>query len=398
MRIFERFVFPFVYLSLKEATSTSGISKWDWLIFIPSVIFHSIGERVATDIFLCIQVIAVLAVSTFEVQRYKKLSAEYYDTDDAAELPGQVLLLLIASTVIAAVMIFLPADIRFYKPITVMLTLFLTAVLYLLGVNVSKFGQQPQLPDEPLSVAEGEQAPAQVTGSEADRIPLQKVMDEKLFLDPTLSLISLAKKLHTNRTYLSNSIHSCYNQNFSDFINHLRIGHAIDLMKEEGSRANIKDIAIRSGYSHLQSFYRNFTQIMNMTPKTWMSQHKQNTSEDELDIVFAAHNPLQIPAPPCFKHHNILHPFRSVALCLQSGPREQPGRAYGPDGHCRSAAAVPFHTAFCIRRQTDIQMDGPQHKRGYTDALCHTQRTFLIDQGGTVLARGQGAVQARMFF
>lgn len=268
------FVFPFVYLSLKEATSTSGISKWDWLIFIPSVIFHSIGEMVATDIFLCIQVVAVLAVSTFEVQRYKKLTAEYYDTDDAAELPGQVLLLLIASTVIAAVMIFLPADIRCYKPITVMLTLFLTAVLYLLGANVSKFGQQPQLPDEPLSVAEEEQAPAQVTGSEADRILLQKVMDEKLFLDPTLSLISLAKKLHTNRTYLSNSIHSCYNQNFSDFINHLRIGHAIDLMKEEGSGANIKDIAIRSGYSNLQSFYRNFTQIMNMTPKTWMSQHK----------------------------------------------------------------------------------------------------------------------------
>ena len=37
---------------------------------------------------------------------------------------------------------------------------------------------------------------------------------------------------------------------------------------------NIKEIAILSGYNHLQSFYRNFTQIMEMTPGTWVE--KQN--------------------------------------------------------------------------------------------------------------------------
>ena len=46
----------------------------------------------------------------------------------------------------------------------------------------------------------------------------------------------------------------------------------VDLMKEEGPGANIKDIATRSGYNHLQSFYRNFTQMMDMTPKTWISK------------------------------------------------------------------------------------------------------------------------------
>ena len=274
------FVFPFVYLGFREITSVSGISKWDWLIFIPSLVFISLGSRTASDIFLCVQVAAVLAVSAAGVLRHNKLSSEFYDTgNDASEVPGQALLLLTAATVVSAVLIILPDDIRFHEPITMTLTLFLTALLYLFGANADKLGQQPQVPEEAIREADvtgngGKQTSTEAgpTASEADRKLLQKVIDEKMFLDPTLSLISLAENLHTNRTYLSNSIHACYNQNFSDFINHLRINYAIDLMKEEGPGANIKDIATRSGYNHLQSFYRNFTQIMDMTPKTWISK------------------------------------------------------------------------------------------------------------------------------
>lgn len=269
------FVFPFVYLAFREITSSSGISKWDWLIFIPSIVFISLGSRTASDIFLCVQIAAVLAVSAAGVLRHNKLSSEFYDTgNDASEVPGQALLLLTGATVVAAVMIILPDGIRFHEPIIITLTLFLTALLYLFGANADKLGQQPQVPvgPDPAAGEEDEPAQVQVAGSEADRKLLQKVIDEKMFLDPTLSLISLAENLHTNRTYLSNSIHACYNQNFSDFINHLRINYAIDLMKEEGPGANIKDIATRSGYNHLQSFYRNFTQIMEMTPKTWISK------------------------------------------------------------------------------------------------------------------------------
>ena len=275
------FVFPFVYLSFREATSGNGICKWDWLIFIPSLVFISFGSRTVSDIFLCVQVAAVLAASAAGVLRYNRLSAEYYDTDDATEAPGQVLLLLVAATVVAAVLTVLPDDIRFHEPITVALTLFLTALLYLFGANAGKLGQQPQVPEEAVreedaagDVGKQPSSKAGTTENEADRKLLQKVIDEKMFLDPTLSLISLAENLHTNRTYLSNSIHACYNQNFSDFINHLRINYAIDLMKEEGPGANIKDIATRSGYNHLQSFYRNFTQIMDMTPKTWISKQE----------------------------------------------------------------------------------------------------------------------------
>lgn len=281
------FVFPFVLLSIREATVNGGISKWDWLVFIPSIVFSALDSSPAYDIFLCIQVIAILIWSSVEVHRYNKLSAEYYDiSDDSAEVPDQVLLFLYASTAVAAVIIILPDGIRFYKEVTLFLVLFLSVMLYMLGRNVNKLGRQPKVPDEtdeidepdktgePYVIEKPSDTPEEtVEGSEADRKLLQRVMDEKMFLDPGISLVSLAEALHTNRTYLSNSIHACYNRNFSDFINRLRVDYALDLMRTEMPDVNIKDVAMRSGYNNLQSFYRNFTQIMEMSPGTWLEKN-----------------------------------------------------------------------------------------------------------------------------
>ena len=63
------FVFPFVYLSFRESTSESGISKWDWLVFIPSLVFLTLGEEMASNIFLCVQIASVLIVSAAGEER-----------------------------------------------------------------------------------------------------------------------------------------------------------------------------------------------------------------------------------------------------------------------------------------------------------------------------------------
>ena len=47
---------------------------------------------------------------------------------------------------------------------------------------------------------------------------------------------------------------------------------ALELMKAGGEDVNIKDVALKSGYNHIQSFYRNFTLIMETTPKAWLSK------------------------------------------------------------------------------------------------------------------------------
>lgn len=261
------FIFPFFFLGLREITAGNGVSKWDWLCFIPSVVFSVLDDKVAFDVFIIIQVFAVLVWSSIVVLRHNRISAEFYDTsEDTTVTLTQILLFMIAASFVAPVLMILPDNISFRGPINLFLFLFLSFLLYMLGQNVYNLSSRPRIP------CENENTTDWVGGAPVDRKLLQRVIDEKMFLDPAISLVSLAETLHTNRTYLSNSIHACFNRNFSDFINHLRIDYAIELMRASLPDVNIKEVAARSGYNHPQSFYRNFTQIMDMTPGTWLSR------------------------------------------------------------------------------------------------------------------------------
>lgn len=270
------FILPFFFLGLRDFTVKEGITKWDWLFFIPSVVFFAIGNSVASSIFLCIQVITVIVWSSIDVLRYNRISAEYFDTsDESHSVPVQVLIFLIAALIVVAVLVILPDGIKFHSATSLILILFLSVILWMLGINVYELDHKPQFPTETCEMTDTAEK-IEIAGGNVsvERKMLQRVIDEKMFLDPDISLISLAETLHTNRTYLSNNIHTFFNRNFSDFINHLRIDYALELMRSALPDVNIKEIAILSGYNHLQSFYRNFTQIMEMTPGTWVE--KQN--------------------------------------------------------------------------------------------------------------------------
>ena len=268
------FIFPFFFLSLREITVKGGIPKWDWLVFIPSLVFSVFEGSVAFDVFLCIQAVSLSAWASISVRRYNKLMEEYYDAgNDASDNLGQVALFLAATAIVLVVIIVLPDNVMEYLPVSVSLSLFLTVILFIFGLNVFKLAKPNVIPSEQPEPVSEQQPSSSGQVKDADRLLLQKIVDEKLFLDPMISLVSLAEDLHTNRTYLSNTIHTLYNQNFSEFINHLRIEYALELMRAGKSDINIKEVAMRSGYNHLQSFYRNFAQIMDMTPKTWMANN-----------------------------------------------------------------------------------------------------------------------------
>ena len=271
------FIFPFFFLGLREFTVREGITKWDWLFFVPSVVFSALGNAVASEVFLCIQVLTVLVWLSVDVLRYNRISAEFFDTsDDSLSVPVQALMFLTAASLVMAVLMILPGDIRFHSTASLILVLFLSVILWMLGMNVFKLGNKPQFPEETCRIGEAcETAQTPEVNEDAERKMLQRVIDEKMFLDPDISLVSLAETLHTNRTYLSGSIHSCFNRNFSDFINHLRIDYSLELMRSSLPDVNIKEVAMQSGYNHQQSFYRNFTQIMEMTPGTWLSRQNK---------------------------------------------------------------------------------------------------------------------------
>lgn len=282
------FVFPFLYLAVKNKTSDSGTCRFDWLMLLPSVLFLPFDRTTAFYIFLGIQIVAISVWCIVRVSRYNRLIAEYYvDSDSSSESLGEILAYVIAAVTVLSIFMILPDVVAESLWIQMGLAVFICVLQYLIGLKTFNIScdfdinadtqssdgeQEEQLlqSQETADTTSVVDSPAQTTG--VSKL-LQKVIDEKMYLDPMLSLVSLAAALNTNRTYLSNDIHSCYNQNFSDFINSLRIEYALTLMKNGDGDASIKEIALQSGYNNVQSFYRHFAEIMEMTPKTWISRN-----------------------------------------------------------------------------------------------------------------------------
>lgn len=94
--------------------------------------------------------------------------------------------------------------------------------------------------------------------------------DDKIiesYKDPSLTLDTLAKLLQTNRTYLSEAINSHYQQNFSKWLNTIRINQSkILLANPENDHYSIEGIATTVGFSSISAFNSNFKKITGITP------------------------------------------------------------------------------------------------------------------------------------
>ncbi len=83
-----------------------------------------------------------------------------------------------------------------------------------------------------------------------------EVLERNWHLEPGLSLQILARRFGTNQAYLSRAINQGLGQNFSSFINGLRVEHAKDLIKRD--EMSMIDIAMDTGFGSKASFNRAF--------------------------------------------------------------------------------------------------------------------------------------------
>lgn len=99
-------------------------------------------------------------------------------------------------------------------------------------------------------------------------IQLEKfVLDEKGYTNANLSLDKLAKKLGTNRTYLSEAINSHYRMNFNQWINEIRIDASRRLLiSNEHQHFSIEGIAQMVGFGSISTFNTSFKRITGLTP------------------------------------------------------------------------------------------------------------------------------------
>ncbi len=88
----------------------------------------------------------------------------------------------------------------------------------------------------------------------------------RLWLDPNLSLSDLARKLRTNRTYLSNYFSNTRKTTFYDYVNALRIEKESVPLVSNHPEYTLEYIARQSGFNSLSTFRRAFRKFTGHTP------------------------------------------------------------------------------------------------------------------------------------
>jgi AraC-like DNA-binding protein len=96
--------------------------------------------------------------------------------------------------------------------------------------------------------------------------------EEKVYLDSTLSLNSLAERLGINPRHLSQILNQQLDKNFYDYINERRVEYAKELLIKNGGQS-IFDVAFDAGYNNKSSFYNSFKRYVGMTPTAFRQEH-----------------------------------------------------------------------------------------------------------------------------
>lgn len=93
----------------------------------------------------------------------------------------------------------------------------------------------------------------------------------KAWRDPDLTLNALASKLFTNRTTLSNTLRENGYENYTHYINRLRVEDFIDQI-QNGGWDNFKDVFFFVGFRSRGTALRNFRQFTGKTPSEYFTK------------------------------------------------------------------------------------------------------------------------------
>lgn len=99
------------------------------------------------------------------------------------------------------------------------------------------------------------------------------IEEEKVFLQPNLSLDDIAQNLNTNRTYISRVINEEFKCNFYEFINNERIKYAKTLVSQNPLFTQ-EQVAEMSGFTYAPTFSRVFKKHTGTTFRQWQKSIK----------------------------------------------------------------------------------------------------------------------------
>jgi len=100
---------------------------------------------------------------------------------------------------------------------------------------------------------------------------LDALNNDKIYLDNTLTLTKLAKKINVDRYSLSQVINQELDKNFYELINDYRIKETVKII-ESNPKKQVVDLIYECGFNNKVSFYKAFKRRMHMTPKEYIEK------------------------------------------------------------------------------------------------------------------------------
>lgn len=99
------------------------------------------------------------------------------------------------------------------------------------------------------------------------------IKTQKKFLDPSISLDSVAESLNLNRSYLSRIINAELNKSFTEYVNELRVEEAKVFMNNpKFQNYTLISIGLEAGFSSKSNFYAVFKKFTGQTPAEYKAQ------------------------------------------------------------------------------------------------------------------------------
>ncbi len=311
-------VYPLYYLYIRSLTIPGRLKKVHLLVLLPSLLMggltyllYALMPEGESDIFVrqvlyreslgygfslsgrlqvwrvrlfpvvfIAQIIPVFYYGLRHIRSYNRLLTGFYSDMDRKELNpvrGMLYFFVIVSG-LSALSSILGRSFFLGSPWILAIPSVSFAALLFCGGLIG-FRQDFTIADFEKDIHDAQEEETQHAGRESGvRLPPLKekllflLKNERLYAQADFRITDLARRLGSNRAYVSRIINQQLNTTFSDLINSCRLEHARELMLNSPDPVNMEEIAERAGFSSQSTFYRVFHQHLNMSPKTWQKK------------------------------------------------------------------------------------------------------------------------------
>ncbi|MCO7224302.1 AraC family transcriptional regulator [Pleionea sp. CnH1-48] len=141
-------------------------------------------------------------------------------------------------------------------------------ILHASSINPTELTEIDGLTDDDASVKNRHRYQRSALGQEQAKRLEEKLdramMEDKLYLNSSLTLQKLAQHLSVSPNYISQTLNETMEVNFFDFVNRWRVIAAKERLKN--SSDTVSDIALAVGFNARSSFYKAFKQETGETP------------------------------------------------------------------------------------------------------------------------------------